>query len=129
MVFEVDRHSGVPAYRHVMDQVRYAIASGALEPGAELPSTRRLSSDLGLNPMTVSKAYSLLERDGVVERRPGRSLVVRARSGSELSADRGEQLRVSLADATRTARQLGIAPREALRIFRALLEGTNEEGS
>ena len=65
MLIEVDRHSGVPVYRQIMDQIKFHVAGGLLRPGAELPSTRTLSAALGLNPMTVSKSYSLLEMEEV----------------------------------------------------------------
>ena len=59
--------SGVPIYRQLMDQVRAQIAGGRLAPGEFLPSVRQVAEELEVNPMTVSKAYSLLEQDGVVE--------------------------------------------------------------
>lgn len=60
----IDPHHGVPAYRQLVDQIRLQVASGTLAPGAELPSTRALAQLLGINPMTVSKAYGLLETEG-----------------------------------------------------------------
>ena len=126
----VDAHSGVPIYRQIMDQVRLQVAGGALAPGVELPSTRALSAELGVNPMTVSKAYSLLEREGVIERRPGQTLVVAERTSSQLEGDRVAQLRASLAASARLARQLNVAPSEATRIFEELLNGeVGGEGS
>ena len=96
MLIVVDPHSGVPVYRQLMDQIKFHIASGLLVPGEELPSTRALSSELGVNPMTISKAYSFLEREGVLERRPGRPLVVRAVESEQIRAQKIEQLRQSL---------------------------------
>ena len=81
MLFYVDPHSGVPIFRQLMDQVKLSITSGVLEVGAELPSIRSISVPLGVNPMTISKAYNLLVREGVLERRPGRPLVVAAVAG------------------------------------------------
>ncbi len=122
----VDPHSGVPVYRQLIDQIRFHVASGLLKPGDELPSTRALSSELGVNPMTISKAYGLLEQDEVVERRPGRPLVVRAVDGGRSRERRQEQLRRSLAPATRVVGLLGIDKEEALRIFGGMLdEGTH----
>lgn len=121
MLIVVDPHSGVPVYRQLMDQVKLHIASGVLEPGDELPSTRVLSSELGVNPMTVSKAYSYLERDGIVERRPGRPLVVKAFEGEQLHDRKLEQLRDSLAPSVRIVRQLGIDWELALGIVGELL--------
>ncbi len=127
MLIVVDPSSGVPVFRQVMDQVRFHIASGLLRPGDELPATRTLSAELGVNPMTISKAYNLLERDGVLERRPGRPLVVAALDATEIELEKIEQLRASLSDAVRVARQLGVDTDEALTIYRELLDGAPEE--
>lgn len=117
MLIVVDPHSGVPVYRQVMDQIRFHISSGVLRPGDELLSTRVLSQQLGVNPMTISKAYSFLERDGVIERRPGLPLIVSEFDQGESVDRRIEQLRESLAPAVTAARQLGIGSAEAVRIF------------
>ncbi|MEZ4396294.1 MAG: GntR family transcriptional regulator [Candidatus Krumholzibacteriia bacterium] len=122
----VDPRSGVPVYRQLMDQVKFHVASGLLQPGDELPSTRSLSTELGVNPMTVSKAYSYLEREGVVERRPGRPLVVRAQAAEESEARRLDQLRDALAPTATVARQLGIAPARALELFSELLAAEDD---
>jgi GntR family transcriptional regulator len=122
MLIVVDPHSGVPVYRQLMDQIKFHIASGLLRPGEELPSTRALSSELGVNPMTISKAYNFLERDEVLERRPGRPLVVKAVQGERIRERRVEQLREALATAKRTAQQLGIERDEAVRIFGGMLD-------
>jgi len=124
----VDPSSGVPVFRQLMDQVRFHIASELLAPGDELPATRSLAAELGVNPMTVSKAYSLLEREGVLERRPGRPLVVRAVPGSEIERTRLDQLRACLAEPVRVARQLGIASDVAAQVFCELLEERRDHG-
>ena len=121
MLIRVDHHSGVPVYRQLVDQVRFHVASGLLAPGEEMPSTRSLSAELALNPMTVSKAYALLEREGLLERRPGLPLVVSALSTRERDAERRARLSDQLRASATMARQLGIGPAEALRLFRALL--------
>jgi GntR family transcriptional regulator len=122
MFLHLDRHTGVPVYRQIQDQVRILVAGGVLRAGDELPSTRALAAEAGLNPMTVSKAYSLLERDGVVERRPGLALVIRAQSEDERAAARREELRAALRPAVVAAGTLGIEAEDALREYRALLE-------
>lgn len=121
MLIVVDPHSGVPVYRQLMDQIRFHISSGLLGPGEELPSTRVLSQQLGVNPMTISKAYGFLERDGVIERRPGRQLIVREFDLSESRERKVEQLRESLAPSVTAARQLDINSTEAVRIFAGML--------
>jgi GntR family transcriptional regulator len=105
-----------------MDQIKFHIASGLLKPGDELPSTRTLSSELGVNPMTISKAYSFLEREDVVERRPGRPLVVKSLPGETIKDKKIDQLRESLSSTVTMVRQLGIENEEALRTFREMLQ-------
>ena len=128
MLIVVDPHSGVPVYRQLMDQIKFHIASGLLGPGDELPSTRALSAELGINPMTISKAYSYLEREDVVERRPGRPLVVKALDDGQLQDRRTDQLRASLAPAIRMIQQMGIGDEEAIRVFRDLLRDGGDPG-
>lgn len=119
----VDPHSGVPVYRQLIDQVKFHVASGLLAPGEELPSTRALSSELGINPMTISKAYSYLEREGVVERRPGRPLVVAEMDDAEARERKIDRLREAMAPVATMARQLGIDPEVAVRVFASIARG------
>ncbi len=118
----IDHHNGVPAYRQIIDQVKLQIATGLLRVGSELPSTRTLSAELALNPMTVSKAYGLLEHDGVLERRRGQTLVVREQSIEARQTSRLEPLRQQLTAAAHLARQLDVSPAQAVRVFRELLD-------
>ncbi|HVO12665.1 MAG TPA: GntR family transcriptional regulator [Vicinamibacteria bacterium] len=67
----IDLKSGVPIYRQIIDQVKSAIATGALGPGDRLPTVRQLSVDLSVNPNTVSRAYTELELTGLVETHMG----------------------------------------------------------
>ena len=133
MLIVVDPSSGVPVFRQIMDQVKLHVASGQLEAGAELPPTRTLSLELGVNPMTVSKAYGLLERDGILVRRPGRPLVVKALETEEIENRKLEELRKSLAGPVRVARQLGVEHEQVISIVREMLAerpshiGTTEE--
>lgn len=127
MLIVVDPHSGVPVYRQLIDQVKFHVASGMLKAGDELPSTRALSAELGVNPMTVSKAYSYLEMEDVVERRPGRPLVVKRFGNEEITRSRLEQIRKSLSGAVTVARQLGVSGDLAVGIFREMLEEPGAE--
>lgn len=121
MLIQVDRHNGVPTYRQIMDQIRFHVAGGLLKAGDELPSTRALAEQLDVNPMTVSKAYNLLEHDGLLARRPGMALVIRRTGAAERRARRREQLRRCLAPAVTQVRQLGVDDDEALAAFEELL--------
>ena len=126
MLIVVDPHSGVPVYRQLMDQIKFHVATGLLNPGDELPSTRVLSAELGINPMTISKAYSYLEKDEVVERRPGRPLVVKSHDQEEFRDRKMAQLRENLLPTIRMVKQLGINDNEAIRIFIDMLNSAQE---
>lgn len=125
-LLSIDLHNGVPAYRQIMDQIKLQIATGLMPPGTQLPSTRGLSAELALNPMTISKAYSLLERDGILERRRGQTLIVREQPDSTAPTNRLEPLRQQLTAAAHLARQLDVPPAEAAKLFRELLDSQSQ---
>ena len=120
VTFHVQVTSGVPIYRQIVEQVRAMAAGGRLEIGDMLPSVRQVAASLEVNPMTVSKAYSQLEAEGVVERVRGLGMQVRP-PGSD-TAQRRKMLRPLLERAAERGRQLGLSDdqiaQELQRIFR-----------
>lgn len=74
----LDRKSGVPAFRQIVDQVSSRIASGAIAPGARLPTERELAAALKVARGTVTRAYEELERTGAIEVLQGRGSFARA---------------------------------------------------
>lgn len=76
MLLEIDYHNGQPIYRQVIDQIRQQIMAGQLCEGEQLMTVRDLAGQLRVNPMTISKAYALLEVEGLLERRRGIGLFV-----------------------------------------------------
>jgi GntR family transcriptional regulator len=75
--FSVDSTSPTPIYAQLDRSIRAAIATGVLEPGAQLPTVRQLAVDLAVNANTVAKVYAQLERDGMLETRRGVGTFVR----------------------------------------------------
>ena len=69
MQLHISSHDGVPIYLQIVNQVKYLIASGRLEPGEELPPIRTLAEQLLINPNTVARAYRELELAGIVTKR------------------------------------------------------------
>jgi len=65
----ISSHDGVPIYLQIVNQVKYLVAAGRLEPGQELPPIRTLAEQLVINPNTVARAYRELELAGVVTKR------------------------------------------------------------
>lgn len=76
-MFDVDSRSPTPIYAQLDRAIRAAIATGELEPGAQLPTVRQLAVDLTVNANTVAKVYTQLERDGILETRRGVGTFVR----------------------------------------------------
>ncbi len=76
---KISTGSSLPLYAQLGDQLRRAIASGAVQSGETLPSVRSLAERLVVNPNTVVKAYSELEREGLIEARPGSGYYVSSR--------------------------------------------------
>ena len=71
MEFRIDRKSGVPYYRQIIEQIKYSIARGALQPGEQLPTVRQMAVDLSLNPNTVIRAYRELEIEKILDTQQG----------------------------------------------------------
>ena len=69
--FQIDTQSGVPYYRQVIEQVKFAITRGQLAPGDQLPTVRQLAVDLSVNPNTVVRAYRQLETEQILRTQQG----------------------------------------------------------
>ena len=80
MRFELNFKSGKPVYLQVVDQVKAAVASGAAQAGDTLPSIRPLAEELRDNRNTVAKAYTELERQGVIDTAAGKGSFISAGS-------------------------------------------------
>lgn len=78
MRFTLNFKSGKPVYLQVVDQVKAAVASGAAQAGDTLPSIRPLAEELRVNRNTVAKAYTELERQGVIDTEAGRGCFISA---------------------------------------------------
>ena len=97
MVFQVDFKTGKPVYLQLVDQIRYAAASGALRPGEPLPSIRPLAEEMRVNRNTIAKAYTELESQGVIETLPGKGCFLKA-NNSPLKKDVRRKLLVEEID-------------------------------
>ena len=122
-LFSIVTGSADPIYRQLADQVRRFVAGGQLEAGDELPSVREVAQALAVNPMTVSKAYSQLEAEGLLARRRGLGMVVAERPRAARSAaERAELLRPTLERAAREARELELDHATVLALFTHILK-------
>src|SRR6266849_3206078 len=96
--FTIDASHPMPPYAQLERSIRFAIATGRLGIGEQLPTVRQLAVELRINANTVAKVYAELERAGVVETRRGIGTFVTARPNEAASRrDRDRHLR-ELAD-------------------------------
>jgi GntR family transcriptional regulator len=118
-LFILKPHSGVPIYRQLLEQIRRMAASGQLAPGTELPSIRDLAVKHAINPMTVSKVYTLLEAEGVLERHRGKPMTIAGTPRAQASpAKRVQHLEPHLEQLVLAARQLELGEAEVVKALK-----------
>jgi GntR family transcriptional regulator len=116
MTFHISTASRLPIYQQLAHQIREAIARGELQPDVGLPSVRQLSRDLVVNPNTVARAYTELEREGLLVSRPGRGVFV-AQPRNDLTREARDRRLTELIDRWLTeAVHLGYSADEVVRI-------------
>ena len=122
MMFQVDFKSGKPVYLQLVDQVRYAAASGALKSGEALPSIRPLAEELRVNRNTVAKAYAELESQGIIETLPGKGCFLAENTTPFTKAVRQKLLLKEIDEAVVTAHHLQVDAETFLALVRERLE-------
>ncbi len=122
-IFLIATGSSEPIYRQMIEQLRRQILGGQVKAGDAMPSVREVATALGVNPMTVSKAYSLLEGDGWLARRRGMGMVVAERESQfEQAESRLELIRPSLEKVALEAQQLKLQPKAVVQLLTQMLK-------
>jgi GntR family transcriptional regulator len=122
-MFILNPQSGIPIYRQLIEQVRRMVAGGQLKAGDDLPSVRELALEHAVNPMTISKAYSMLEMEGLLVRQRGKPMQVAAQHPATNSSEsRLAQLQPQLEQLLIAARQLELPGELLLAELQRLLE-------
>src|SRR5215469_11559457 len=122
MIFHVNASSGVPIYVQIKNQVKNAIAAGALKRDQPLPSVRKLAAELGINPTTVARAYQELERDGVIATVPGGGTYVAENVPRFLKSEKLRRLQPYAKQIAVEGIQLGLTDEEILGALQEELE-------
>lgn len=101
MVISINDASEIPIYQQIRNQIVLGISDGRLAPGEQLPTVRALSEEIGINSMTVSKAYTLLKQEGYIytDRRSGARVRQEFETNKELSEKSRELLRQIISEA------------------------------
>ncbi len=114
MKLHLENSSAQPIYRQLVEQLRLQVARGEILDGHRLPSVRELALELRINPNTVARAYSELEREGVVIRQQGRGVFVTERKPKVPAAQRRRLLDEHLDQLLVAAWKLGVDSEELI---------------
>lgn len=119
-MFNLNPQSGIPIYRQLYEQVKRLIAAGQLKPGEALPSVRELAVRHSVNPMTISKAYNLLEAEGLLLRQRGKPMTVAPQA--EQAQEAKALLTPLIHHMIQAARQLALSDDDIIQAVRQGLE-------
>src|SRR5712671_5774772 len=121
MFFKLTPNAGLPLYLQLMQQIRHAVESGALEDGDQLPGIRTLAEELILSPHTVAKAYSELQHDGLLELRHGTGAFITVKRRTRSLTNHVHLARGRLRNLIEQLRDEGLLDEEIKRAFEAEL--------
>jgi GntR family transcriptional regulator len=127
MFIQINFKSGMPVYLQVVDQIKAAAASGALKTGDPLPCIRPLAEELRVNRNTIAKAYSELEKLGVIETQQGRGCFLTGNNSPLKKEVRRKMLIEEIDQAIVKAHHLQVGEAEFLELVQERLELLNEK--
>ncbi len=126
MIFRLNQSTGIPLYVQLIEQVKHAVETGALQEGDQLPTIRKVAEDLVMNPNTVVRAYRELEHDGVLELKHGSGAFIRASPGGRARVMHKAQAVVQ--SALERLASLGLTEDEFRRVFENELAQARMDG-
>lgn len=131
MIFKLNPSAGQPLYLQLIEQVRYAIETGVLQDGDQLPGIRTLAEELAVSHTTIAKAYSELEHEGLLDLRHGSGAYVLVPRSTKLQADRIRGAQEKVRAVVEGLKDKDFSEEEIRRLFEAALLYARplEEGS
>ncbi len=130
MDISINLTDGVPIYRQIVNQVKYLVASGLLQPGEELPPIRTLALQLKVTPNTIVKAYGDLEVSGVIHKRRGSgTFISQARPQQVALRERRRLIEQRIDGLLAEAHQLNFTADDILRMVRERKAAMDETGT
>jgi GntR family transcriptional regulator len=118
MEIRIDPNSTVPIYLQIIYSIKHQVATGRMKPGEQLPTVRRLATDLRINPNTAAKAYDTLDTEGVITTQRGRGTYVREHpDDAHLARVRKDQLKAMMDNVVNNALSLGYPTEEIKEAF------------
>lgn len=121
-MFVLNPQLGTPIYRQLVEQVTRMVAGGQLQSGESLPSVRELAGTHAVNPMTISKAYGILEKDGILVRLRGKPMQVAEISATHTGQSSAQLLQEPLQQLAEAAGQLDLNESELVQILQNFLQ-------
>ncbi len=129
MFTALDFRGNIPIYLQLVDRIKHLVATGVLKPGDQLPTVRKMATELSVNFNTIARAYRILDEEGVLSTQRGRGTYVL----ESIPPEQASPLRrVALEGMTKSflerAHQMGFGPDEVSLLLDALLIAWREEG-
>ena len=121
----IDIDDPVPLFAQLIEQIKKAVLSDKISPGAALPSIRQLANDLELNSKTVAKAYRLLERDSVIQTKGYRGTFIHPDAKANSTVDLNEWVMTKLSETIAAFRESGVTDSEIRIAFGNVLKNRN----
>lgn len=90
-MFNIDVMSRTPVYEQLVEQVEMMILTGVMKSNDKMPSVRNLSGSLSINPNTIQKAYTELDRKGLITSVPGKGSFISANAKEIIGNDKREK--------------------------------------
>ena len=123
MSWEFQDH--LPIYAQLMDTLKRRIVTGRYLPGEKLPSVRELAAEAGINPNTVQRAFSELEREGLIytQRATGKYVI---ENEADIKSAREALARTQVADFLRAMQSLGFSVGDVIVLLQSFNESEEE---
>ena len=118
----ISNASGKPIYEQIYTQIKNNIISGELSPGDALPSIRALAKDLRISVITTTRAYDELERDGFIDRVPGKGCYVAEKNLELMREAHLKQIEDQMSEIVELAAGCSLTEEEAVKMLRLMWE-------
>ena len=123
----IDNKSGLPIYEQIYTQVKNCIISGELSPGDALPSIRALAKDLRISVITTTRAYDELERDGFIDRVPGKGCYVAEKNLELVREAHLKQIEEHMTEIVTLAAGCSLSEEDTVRMLRLIWENEGKD--
>lgn len=123
----ISNASGKPIYEQIYTQVKNCIISGELSPGDALPSIRALAKDLRISVITTTRAYDELERDGFIDRVPGKGCYVAEKNLELVREAHLKQIEDHMTEIVTLAAGCSLSEEDTVRMLRLIWENEGKD--